>query len=58
MCLHVTQHKAPMYMSFSILHTHRQKESVIIALVSNISYTHTVSLSLANTLNKGFPVNN
>ena len=48
----------PQYMSLSILHTHRHKESVIIASVSNISHTHTVSLSLANTLNKGFPVNN
>ena len=47
-----------MYMSLSILHTNRHKESVIIALVSNISHTHTFSLPLANTLNKGFPVNN
>ena len=50
--------QSPMYMSLSILHTHRHKESVIIASVSNISHTHTVSLSLANTLNKGFPLNN
>ena len=48
--------QSPMYMSLSILHTHRHKESVIIASVSKISHTH--SLSLANTLNKGFPVNN
>ena len=52
--------QSPMYMSLSILHTHRHKESVIIASVSrHITHAHCLSpLSLANTLNKGFPVNN
>ena len=52
-------------MSLSILHTHRHKESVIIASVyRHITHAHclslslSLSLSLANTLNKGFPVNN
>ena len=46
--------QSPMYMSLSILHTHRHKESVIIASVSNISHTHTVSLSRKHA-QQGFP---
>lgn len=50
--------RKPMYMSLSILHTHRHKESVIIASVPrHITHAHCLSLS-RNTLNKGFPVNN
>ena len=37
--------QSPMYMSLYILHTHRHKESVIIASVSNIYHTHYLSLS-------------
>ena len=44
----------PMYISHSILHTHRHKESIIIASVSNISHTHTHSLSRKHA-QQGFP---
>ena len=38
--------QSPMYMSLSILHTHRHKESVIIASVSrHITHAHCLSLS-------------
>ena len=42
--------QSPMYMSLSILHTHRHKESIIIASVSNIS----LSLSHKHA-QQGFP---
>lgn len=47
--------QSPMYMSLSILHTHRHKESVIIASVSrHITHAHCLSLSRKHT-QQGFP---
>ena len=58
MCLHVTQHKAPCT-CISLSSTHRDTKNLLSLPQSiHISHTHTVSLSLSNTLNKGFPVNN
>ena len=58
MCLHVTQHKAPCT-CLSLSSTHIDTKNLLSLPQSlDISHTHTVSLSLANTLNKGFPVNN
>ena len=58
MCLHVTQHKAPCT-CLSLSSTHIDTKNLLSLPQSlDISHTHIVSLSLANTLNKGFPVNN
>ena len=58
MCLHVTQHKAPCtYLSLSSTHIDT-KNLLSLPQSLDISHMHIVSLSLANTLNKGFPVNN
>jgi hypothetical protein len=47
--------QSPMYMSLSILHTHRHKESVIIASVSrHITHAHCLSLSCKHA-QQGFP---
>ena len=58
MCLHGTQHKAPctcLSLSSTQIDT---KNLLSLPQSPDISHTHTVSLSLANTLNKGFPMNN
>ena len=47
--------QSPMYMSLSILHTHRHKESLIIASVSrHITHAHCLSLSRKHA-QQGFP---
>ena len=47
--------QSPMYMSLSILHTHRHKESVIIASISrHITHAHCPSLSCKHA-QQGFP---
>ena len=61
MCLHVTQHKAPCT-CLSLSSTHIDTKNLLSLPRSLTYHTHTLSpslsLSLANTLNKGFPVNN
>ena len=59
MCLHVTQHKAPCT-CLSLSSTHIDTKNLLSFPKSLTYHTRTLSLSLslANTLNKGFPVNN
>ena len=57
MCLHVTQHKAPCT-CLSLSSTHIDTKNLLSLPQSLTYHTRTLSLSLANTLNKGFPVNN
>ena len=55
-CLHVTQRKAPCT-CLSLSSTDRDTKNLITASVST-HIRHACYLSLAHTLNKGFPVNN
>ena len=57
MCIHVTQHKAPCT-CLSLSSTHIDTKNLLSLPQSLTYHTRTLSLSPANTLNKGFPVNN
>ena len=57
MSLHVTQHKAPCT-CLSLSSTHIDTKNMLSLPQSLTYHTRTLSLSLANMLNKGFPVNN
>ena len=57
MCLHVTQHKAPCT-CLSLSSTHIDTKNLLSLPQSLTYHTCTLSLSLANTINKGFPMNN